>query len=226
MLEVKVHGGAAALRHAGRVSWSAPPPPRAWFRREVIEVARDLLGSYLVRSSPEGVVVVLITEVEAYRGSEDPASHAYRGRTARNATMFGDGGHLYVYRHMGLHACANIAADVEGVGHGVLLRAGEVVEGHELARRRRTEAGVCRTDLDLARGPARLTVAAGIGLELDGTDVGTAGGAVVVVLGEAVPESAVSRGPRVGVAGAGDLAAALPYRLWLAGDPHVSAFRA
>ncbi len=208
------------------MSWTSLPPPRDWFRRGVLEVARDLLGSFLVRSSPEGVVVVRITEVEAYRGSEDPASHAYRGRTARNATMFGDGGHLYVYRHMGLHACANVAADIEGVGHGVLLRAGEVVEGHELARRRRTARGVCRTDVDLARGPARLTVAAGIDPELDGADVGTAGGAVVVVPGAAVPESAVSRGPRVGVAGAGDLAAALPYRLWLGGDPHVSAFRA
>jgi len=212
--------------HPGWVPWNAEPPPRAWFRRGALELARDLLGSYLVRTAPEGVVVVRITEVEAYRGSEDPASHAYHGRTARNATMFGDGGHLYVYRHLGLHTCANVAADVEGVGHGVLLRAGEVVEGHDLARRRRTARGVCRTDRDLARGPARLTVAAAITPQMDGVDVGSRGGAVVVVPGEPVPESAVSRGPRVGVAGSGDLGAALPYRLWIAGDPHVSAFRA
>src|SRR5690554_392517 len=198
--------------------WTAPPPPRDWFRRDPLDVARDLMGAYLVSSASDGVVVVRITEVEAYRGSEDPASHAYRGLTARNATMFGDGGHLYVYRHMGLHYCANVAANVEGVGHGVLLRAGEVVEGHELARARRTARGVCRADRDLARGPARLTVAAAIGPELDGADVATSGAVVVVVPGEPVPEVAVSRGPRVGVAGAGDLAAALPYRLWLAGD--------
>lgn len=204
----------------------AGPPDRSWFRRGALELARDLLGSYLVRTTPEGIVVVRITEVEAYRGSEDPASHAYRGKTTRNATMFGDAGHLYVYRHMGLHACANVAADVEGVGHGVLLRAGEVVEGHELARRRRSARGVCRTDRDLARGPARLTVATAIDAELDGADVATAGGEVVVVPGPPVPEAGVSRGPRVGVAGSGDLGAALPYRLWISGDPHVSVFRA
>jgi len=208
------------------VPWTDDPQPREWFRRGALELARDLLGSFLVRSSPEGVVVVRLTEVEAYRGSQDPASHAFRGPTSRNATMFGDGGHLYVYRHMGLHACANVAAEAEGVGHGVLLRAGEVVEGVELALRRRTARGVCRSERDLARGPARLTVAAGIGLELDGTDVASPAGEVRVVAGEPVPEAMVSRGPRVGVAGSGDLGAALPYRLWISGDPHVSAFRA
>jgi len=207
------------------VPWTDPPPPRDWFRRDPLELARDLLGAFLVSSAPEGVVVVRITEVEAYRGGEDPASHAFRGPTPRNATMFGDGGHLYVYRHMGLHYCANVAANVPGVGHGVLLRAGEVVAGRELALARRTARGVCRTDRDLARGPARLTVAAGIGPGHDGADVATPGGEVVVVVGEQVPERLVSRGPRVGVAGAGDLAATLPYRLWVSGDPHVSAFR-
>src|SRR5690606_38832562 len=162
--------------HPGSVPWTDDPQPREWFRRGALELARDLLGSFLVRSSPEGVVVVRLTEVEAYRGSQDPASHAFRGPTSRNATMFGDGGHLYVYRHMGLHACANVAAEAEGVGHGVLLRAGEVVEGVELALRRRTARGVCRSERDLARGPARLTVAAGIGLELDGTDVASPAG--------------------------------------------------
>lgn len=205
--------------------WTDPPPPRDWFRRDPLEVARDLLGAFLVSSSSDGVVVVRITEVEAYRGSEDPASHAYRGPTRRNATMFGDGGHLYVYRHMGLHHCANVAANVPGVGHGVLLRAGEVVAGRDLAMARRTARGVCRTGRDLARGPGRLTVAAGIEGADDGADVATPGGRFVIVAGEPVAEREVSRGPRVGVAGAGDLAAALPYRLWLAGDRHVSEFR-
>lgn len=213
------------MRHPGPVPWTDPPPPRDWFRRDPLELARDLIGSYLVSTSPDGVVAIRVTEVEAYRGSHDPASHAFRGPTARNATMFGDGGHLYVYRHMGLHYCANVAANVPGVGHGVLLRAGEVVAGRELALARRTARGVCRTDRDLARGPARLTVAAGIGAEDDGVDVATPGGRFVIVAGEPVPDRDVSRGPRVGVAGSGDLAAALPYRLWLTGDPHVSAFR-
>lgn len=207
------------------MTWTDAPPPREWFLRGALELARDLLGSFLVSTGPAGRVVVRLTEVEAYLGAEDPASHAYRGRTARNATMFGEGGHLYVYRHLGLHACANVVAGPEGVSQGVLLRAGEVVAGQELARERRTVRGTCRSDRDLARGPARLTVATGIGPEHDGTDLLAPGGRVVLVPGEPVPEDRVSRGPRVGVAGSGELGARLPYRLWLSGDRHVSAYR-
>ena len=210
---------------------SSTPAPRAWFRREALDVARDLLGSLLVRRTSEGTVAIRITEVEAYRGSEDPASHAFRGPTARNAVMFGDAGHLYVYRHLGLHHCANVVAGEVGLAQAVLLRAGEVVTGGDLARARRLAAGVCRTDRDLARGPARLTVAAALTRADDGADVvgqaavGPGGVGVVVLPGPRLPDAAVARGPRVGVAGAGEWAAGLPYRFWVAGDPHVSEYR-
>lgn len=232
-------------------------PDRAWFRRDSLELARDLLGAVLVRSTPEGTVAIRITEVEAYRGAEDPASHAYRGPTARNAAMFGDAGLLYVYRHLGLHHCANLVAGEVGTGQAVLLRAGEVTEGVGLARARRTAAGVCRTDRDLARGPARLAVAAALTRADDGLDVvgdGARGGGardrgretvgatevaggrgpaaddgarvVRLLVGDRLSDVRVATGPRVGVAGAGEWAAALPYRFWVAGDPHVSAYRA
>src|SRR5690606_30893925 len=101
------------------------------------EAARDLLGARLTRVSPEGAVTVELTEVEAYDGTTDPASHAYRGRTARNSLMFGEPGHLYVYFSYGMHWCANIVTGVDGQASGVLLRAGRVIDGIELARERR-----------------------------------------------------------------------------------------
>ena len=200
---------------------------RAWFERDSLEVARDLLGAVLVRSTAAGEVALRITEVEAYRGHEDPASHAYRGPTDRNRTMFGDPGHLYVYRHLGLHHCANVVTDVAGVGQAVLLRAGEVVAGADLARDRRRATGVCRVDRDLARGPARLAVALDLTRADDGADLAgaEAGSAIEILPGPRLPDAAVVRGPRVGVAGAGERAAGLEYRFWVLGDPHVSDFR-
>lgn len=232
--------GPAGRRAAGPRDRGATAPGRVpdrvteardWFRRDALEVARDLLGSLLVRRTPAGTVAIRITEVEAYRGSEDPASHAYRGPTARNAVMFGDAGHLYVYRHLGLHHCANVVAGEEGIAQAVLLRAGEVVDGADLARDRRLAAGVCRTDRDLARGPARLAVAADLTRADDGADVvghtgaGPRAGSIVLLPGPRLPDSAVACGPRVGVSGAGAWAAGLAYRFWVAGDPHVSAYR-
>lgn len=116
-------------------------------------------------------VALRITEIEAYVGAQDPGSHAFRGLTARNATMFGAPGHLYVYRHMGLHSCMNIVADAEGIGTGCLIRAGEVVGGSDLAFARRRAAGVCRSERDLARGPGRATVACGVTFADDGMDL-------------------------------------------------------
>ncbi len=226
---------AAGPRDRGATSPGRMTEARDWFRRDALDLARDLLGSLLVRRTPEGTVAIRITEVEAYRGPEDPASHAYRGLTARNAMMFGDAGHLYVYRHPGLHHCANVVAGEAGLAQAVLLRAGQVVEGADLARARRQSAGVCRTDRDLARGPARLAVATALTRSDDGADVvGHRGAAeeaedgdesVVLRPGPRLPDAAVARGPRVGVAGAGAWAAGLPYRFWVAGDPHVSDYR-
>ena len=150
-----------------------------------------------------------LTEVEAYAGSDDPGSHAYRGRTPRNEVMFGPAGRLYCYFVYGMHVCANLVTGPVGEAGAVLLRAGEVVAGIELARERRP--GV--SDRDLARGPARLCTALGLGLTDNGSE-----------LDLALPSAAVgpvATGPRVGLR----LAADRPWRFWLPGEPSVSSYR-
>ncbi|WP_036967409.1 DNA-3-methyladenine glycosylase, partial [Promicromonospora kroppenstedtii] len=116
-------------------------PVREFYARPVVDVARDLLGATLSRRTPDGTVTLRITEVEAYDGTNDPGSHAFRGPSRRNETMFGEPGHLYVYRHLGLHHCANVVCGPDGTASAVLLRAGEVTgpgpEGVALARTRR-----------------------------------------------------------------------------------------
>jgi DNA-3-methyladenine glycosylase len=201
---------------------SGAAPPRAWFERPVLDVARDLLGARLTVRRSDGRVTVRVTEVEAYGGADDPGSHAYRGRTARNAVMFGPPGHLYVYRHLGLHHCANVVTGPVGEPTAVLLRAGEVVDGTARARARRMASGVVRRDVDLARGPARLVVALGLTGADDGLDLL---GADVELAPAAVADADVARGGRVGVAGPGGDATRFPWRLWLDGDPAVSAYR-
>ena len=171
-----------------------------------LEVAPQLLGGVL----RHGGVAVRLTEVEAYAGATDPGSHAYRGRTPRNAVMFGPPGHLYCYFVYGMHVCANLVTGPEGEAGAVLLRAGEVVEGLDRARGRRPGA----SDRDLARGPARLCVALGLGLDDDGV-------AAELEL-PARPVPAVSSGPRVGLR----LAADRPWRFWITGDATVSPYRA
>src|SRR5581483_3746160 len=109
--------------------------------------------------------------VEAYHGEADPASHAYRGMTRRNAVMFGPPGHAYVYFTYGMHFCVNLVCLLEGSASAVLLRAGVVIEGEDLARARRTRGAVRVADRDLARGPARLCQALDIDRSLDGADV-------------------------------------------------------
>lgn len=216
-------------------------PPRAWLARPVLDVAPDLLGAFVTASSPAGDVTVRLTEVEAYAGESDPGSHAYRGPSPRNAVMFGAAGHLYVYRHMGLHHCVNVVTGTEGTAAAVLLRAGEVVGGVELARDRRTARGVVRRDVDLAAGPARLTTCLGLDLSSYGVDLldprspvrlellRSAGGrgAGAAHLGTHRDDTPlVLTGPRVGVAGDGGDATAHPWRFWLADEPTVSKYRA
>ena len=196
----------------------SPALPRAFFDRDVADVARDLLGRIVVHEAGGGVVGVRLTEVEAYRGEEDPASHAFRGMRRRNATMFGPPGHLYVYFTYGMHWCANLVCGPAGTARAVLLRAGQVVEGIDLARARRPAA---RRDADLARGPARLATCLGFDGGSDGLDA-CAGGGLRVLAGLPAPAEGVRTGPRVGVAGAG---AASPWRWWLAAEPSVSAYR-
>ncbi|WP_307857593.1 DNA-3-methyladenine glycosylase [Paenarthrobacter sp. DKR-5] len=190
-----------------------------------VAAAPRLLGAVLRHTTEEGTVGVRITEVEAYRGpanSEfpDPGSHSFRGRTARNEVMFGPPGHLYVYFTYGMHYCANVVCSPEGTSSGVLLRAGEVIEGTELARSRRPAVSRLR---DLARGPARLASALGLGRGDNGAPLGTP--ALGLVLGEHHPLAQIASGPRVGVAGEGGTTE-YPWRFWIKGDPTVSVYRA
>jgi DNA-3-methyladenine glycosylase len=197
------------------------PLSRGFFERPVLQVAPDLLGRVVVHDSPEGTVALRLTEVEAYAGLRDPGSHAFRGRTPRNGVMFGPGGHVYVYFSYGMHWCMNLVCGPPGEPSAVLLRAGEVITGTELAQARRTTARVPR---DLARGPARLTSALGVDKAYDGADATDPGSALRVLTG-AGPRPArrrVLRGPRVGVAGEGG---ARPWRFWIDGEPTVSVYR-
>lgn len=183
--------------------------------RPAHEVAPDLLGCLLTSSGPDGVVTVALTEVEAYSGSEDPASHAFRGRTPRNAVMFGPAGRAYVYRSHGLHWCLNVVTGPEGVASAVLLRAGRVVEGRDVARARRGPGIVERA---LARGPGCLAQALG----LTGADDGARLDGPRLLLSPAPsPVGAIVSGPRVGVTQAPDVA----LRWWVAGDRTVSTYR-
>ncbi|WP_029291159.1 DNA-3-methyladenine glycosylase [Cellulomonas sp. HZM] len=200
-------------------------PARVWYGRDVHAVAHDLLGTYLTARSAAGDVTVRITEVEAYGGATDPGSHAYRGRTARNAVMFAEPGRLYVYRHLGLHHCLNVVTEPTGSPAAVLLRGGEVVEGEQLAWSRRESAGVVDSSRQLARGPARLAVCLGLDLAANGADLTEAGGAVVLHRHSTGTLSQVASGPRVGVSGSGGDGARFPWRYWLTNERTVSAYR-
>ncbi|GAA3069968.1 DNA-3-methyladenine glycosylase [Streptomyces olivoverticillatus] len=168
-----------------------------------------------------GPIELRITEVEAYDGEADPGSHAYRGRTERNASMFGPPGHAYVYFIYGMWFSLNLVCGPEGTASGVLLRGGEVIKGTDLARERRPKA---RHDRELAQGPARLATALDVDRSLNGTDLCAGPNAPLSVLtGHPVPRRRVSNGPRTGVGGEG---ATHPWRFWADGDPTVSPYRA
>jgi DNA-3-methyladenine glycosylase len=204
-------------------------------------VAPRLLGCVLEHQTPGGLVAVELTEVEAYEGSADPASHAYRGRTARNGVMFGPPGYAYVYFTYGMHFCVNLVCLPEGTASAVLLRAGRVIEGVPLATARRlgSRPGARVPGRDLARGPARLCQALSIDRAQDGADVCDPRSPLRIRLAPpqapgpaeapgpppasrpARPAPRVSRGPRVGVSSAADRA----WRFWLTGDPTVSVYR-
>ncbi|MEU6881101.1 DNA-3-methyladenine glycosylase [Streptomyces sp. NPDC046712] len=197
------------------------PLPRDFFDRPVLEVAPDLLGRTLVRTSKAGRIELRLTEVEAYAGAIDPGSHAFRGRTARNAVMFGPPGHAYVYFTYGMWHCLNLVCGEEGHASGVLLRAGQILVGAEQARTRRLSA---RYDRELAKGPARLATALDVTLSLNGTDTCAGPDSPLSLLtGTPPPADQVRSGPRTGVGGEG---APHPWRFWIDADPTVSPYRA
>lgn len=203
---------------------------REFFDRPATAVAPELLGCVLVHDQPDGVVAVEIVEVEAYMGSADPPSHAFRGKTARNEVMFGEPGHAYVYFTYGMHFCVNLVCQPAGEAGAVLLRAGRVVEGVDLASVRRSGVGTMSVDgsrkvAQLASGPARLCQALGIARAQNGADVCDPGGELRVLApsgsaGRAAPR--IASGPRVGVS----TGAQVPWRFWIDTDPSVSAYRA
>lgn len=195
--------------------------------QDALEVAPKLLGAVF----SHGAVAVRLTEVEAYRGRDDPASHGYRGPTPRSAVMFGPAGHLYCYLSHGVHVCANVVCGPVGTSSAVLLRGGEVVAGLELARRRRGNV----SDARLARGPGCLGRALGLSLSNSGAEieVESSGGVPpdetevdggfsgFLLTFPASPLPRFASGPRVGVSAAAEH----PWRFWIPGDPTVSAYR-
>jgi DNA-3-methyladenine glycosylase len=212
--------------------------PRDFFARHSVQVAPELLGCVIEHQTAAGLVAVELTEVEAYAGRSDPASHAYRGKTARNAVMFGPPGHAYVYFTYGMHFCVNLVCLGNGSASAVLLRAGRVIEGEPLALARRTGGprGVRGHGFpgekaaipfrDLARGPARLCQALDIDRTQDGADVCIADSPLRARWPDASTtarsaEIKVASGPRVGVSSAAEV----PWRFWIAGEPTVSPYR-
>ena len=192
---------------------------RAALQRSALTVAPLLLGAVLTSELDGRRVSVRLTEVEAYQGSEDPASHAFRGRTPRTAVMFGPAGHLYCYFTYGMHWCANIVCEVDGRASAVLLRAGAVIDGLDTARARRPAA---RSVRDLARGPARLAQCLGLGAQANGVDLLDPCAPVRLESMRSRRPRGAQAGPRVGIA----VATERPWRFWLDGEPSVSTFKA
>ncbi len=210
-----------------RPGWAAPDAavlPAAFYDGPVLTGAPRLLGCVISHAG----VAIRLTETEAYDGANDPGSHAYRGLTPRTEVMFGPPGGLYVYFTYGMHFCANLVCGEQGRASAVLLRAGDVIEGHELARQRRGSARRRGPppDRDLARGPARLTQALGLNRAHNGLRVTETPSPVTVQEpATAGPEHTVRTGPRVGVRGPGGDGAAYPWRFWLEGEVSVSTYR-
>lgn len=185
---------------------------RSFFARDPLDVAPDLLGMLLVHGERVGRIV----EVEAYRGTDDPGSHAYRGPTPRTRVMFGPAGHLYVYFSYGLHWCANVVCGPTGEAGAVLLRAVAPLSGIEAMRAARPRA---RRDRDLTSGPARLCQAFALDGTYDGVDLVRAGRGVQVTSDGVGPDSPPATSPRIGLSAGADR----PWRWYVPGDPHVSA---
>jgi DNA-3-methyladenine glycosylase len=192
---------------------------RDFYARETLRVARDLLGQRLVRHVRGQVLAARIVEVEAYVGHDDQACHASRGRTARNAVMFGPPGYAYVYFVYGMHHCVNAVTEPEGSAAAVLIRAVEPLQGLDVMRQNRKG----RRGVDLTNGPAKLCYALEIERVLNGADL-VSGQALWIERDRAVPDTDVASGPRIGVRG-DERALTVPWRLWVRDHPYVSRAR-
>jgi DNA-3-methyladenine glycosylase len=168
--------------------------PRSFYLRSTLRVAKDLLGQLVVRKYNGKKLVGRIVEVEAYRGSIDPASHAYRGRTKRNEVMFWEGGHLYVYFTYGMHFCANVVTREAGIAEAVLIRGVEPVAGLEVMERLR---GKDVSTIDLTNGPAKFCRAFGIKRKQNG--VSLLGNEIYLSRGRRVTKSRIGVSTRVGI---------------------------
>ena len=195
------------------------PVDRSRLRGPALALAPRLINAVLVSDVGGCEVAVRLTEVEAYEGADDPASHAFRGHTPRTAVMFGPPGHLYCYFTYGMHWCANIVCGTDGLAAAVLLRAGEVVQGVDVARARRPAA---RRDSELARGPARLASCLGLRADENGVDLCAPGSSVRLESMLTRRPTGVVAGPRVGISAATDR----PWRFWQDGAASVSVYRA
>lgn len=195
------------------------PLPPSFYRRPAEEVARDLLGRFLVRELEGGRLVLRLVETEAYLGAPDRASHGWDGRrTPRNESLYLPGGHAYVYFIYGMHWCLNAVTGERDVGSAVLLRAGEPVEGEERMAENRGIVKKVRPG-DLAGGPGKLCRALAVDRSLDGVRLDQ--GTLRITQGEPVEPGEIAAGPRIGVDYAGE-AAAWPLRFAVRGNPHVS----
>ncbi len=190
--------------------------PRSFYQRPTLRVARDLLGKYFVRVDGKAVLAGRIVEVEAYLGSTDPASHAYRGRTKRNEVMFREGGFLYVYFTYGMHYCANVVTGREGSGSAVLIRALEPVAGiTRMARYRKLDAHT-RSPRMLTSGPARLCQALRIDGNQNGLDL--QGPEMYIMKGPETVPPEIGSSPRVGISAGAEK----PWRFFITGNPFVT----
>jgi DNA-3-methyladenine glycosylase len=198
--------------------------PRSFYLRSTFTVAKNLLGKYLVRKIKNKTLVGKIVEVEAYLGEKDPASHAYRGLTKRNEVMFKEGGHLYVYFTYGMHFCANVVTEKEGIAHAVLLRALEPIEGIDVMRENRRftrqrddwRAADKTDDKMLTNGPAKLCQAFGIGRKDNGTNL--LGDTIFLTEGETIPRSSIVSTTRIGITAGQEV----NWRFYFRGNQYVS----
>ncbi|HEX6540306.1 MAG TPA: DNA-3-methyladenine glycosylase [Ktedonobacterales bacterium] len=187
---------------------------RSFYAHSTVDVARDLIGKTLLRRTAEGVTGGVIVETEAYVAAIDPAAHGFRGKTPRNAAMWGPPGHAYIYVSYGMHHCLNVVTEEEHVAAAVLLRALEPTTGLPLMRARRGER---IADRDIARGPGRLCAALGLTLAENGVDL--RGDTLWIEETPGFPEDAqIVATARIGISQAADW----PWRFLLAGSPWVS----